>query len=139
MNNSPPTNPVYISLLLIPIFMIILPFLWQFYRILFLHCYLSNIIFAFITYLCIHFSDIEINTIKSHSLLNLSSPVVDDIYCSRVCLCARVSGCVWRERTARNFTVSLLRVGLTVGCFVFSLSLSLLPSSELSGEVKLLQ
>ena len=49
-----------------------------------------HIIFAFITYLCIHFSDIEINTIKSHFLLFLSSPVVDDIYCSRVCLCARV-------------------------------------------------
>ena len=48
------------------------------------------IIFAFITYLCIHLSDIEINTIKSHSLFSLSSPVVDDIYCSRVCLCARV-------------------------------------------------
>ena len=40
------------------------------------------IIFAFITYLCIHFSDIEINTIKT--LLSLSSPVVDDIYRSRV-------------------------------------------------------
>ena len=35
-------------------------FMWQFYRILFLQCYLSNIILAFITYLCIHFSDIEI-------------------------------------------------------------------------------
>ena len=65
---------------------------------------------------------------KTRTLTVISLPSRrDDIYCPRVCLSVWL-GCVWRERTARNFTIDLLRVSLTAGCCTSTVLSSLSPS-----------